>query len=125
MGMTMTMAMPMTPGTGIPELATRSSRLSAASVDGVVGLLAVLPACISMTSAVASAYILQEPLAWTAAMTNSIAAALVLLLILSVATLILVARNGQTIGKKALGIKVVRSDGSPARSAASSGCAMS
>jgi uncharacterized RDD family membrane protein YckC len=38
----------------------------------------------------------------------------VLVLVCSVITVILVARNGQTIGKKALGIRVVRSDGSPA-----------
>jgi uncharacterized RDD family membrane protein YckC len=104
----------MTPDTGIPELATRGSRLSAASVDGVIGLLIVLPVCISMTTAIASAYVLQEPLVWTSAMSNSIALSLLLLLIWSAVTCVLVARNGQTIGKKALGIKVVRSDGSPA-----------
>jgi len=104
----------MAPGTAIPELATRGSRLSAASIDGVIGLLVALPACIALTSALVSAYLLLEPLVWTPAMTRGIAASLLLLLAWSAVTTVLVARNGQTVGKKLLHIKVVRSDGSPA-----------
>jgi len=99
---------------GGPALASRGMRLSAAGLDGVIGMLVLVPAMFSMTSALARMFILNEPFAWTTAMSASCAISGLLMFALCVITWILVARHGQTIGKKTVGIRVVRSDGSKA-----------
>ena len=93
-------------------LASRGSRLGAAILDGVIAMLAVVPLIVSLGFDPA-AY--SSATALSAAMTSSGGIATLLLsVILIVVTIMLVHRNGQTVAKKMLGIKVVRSDGSKA-----------
>jgi len=99
------------------NMASRVSRLGAAILDGVVGFVAGLPVIIAVTSglintggnpgALDPAILLQ-----TAGKAFAISGLLYLALI--VVTIVLVSRNAQTIGKKLVGIKVARSDGSKA-----------
>lgn len=94
------------------EQAGRGVRLGAAIIDGlVVGLLVYVPALVvgGMNSLVTAA---SDPAA--AFLGPFGIAAGVGFLVWAVITFILVKRNSQTIGKKLLGIKVVRSDGSHA-----------
>ena len=95
-------------------LATRGTRLSAASLDGVFGILVFVPALFSVTAALARFVVLHDPFIWTAGMSAGLGLTGLLLLAWCVATWILVERNGQTIGKKLLGIRVVRSNGEKA-----------
>jgi uncharacterized RDD family membrane protein YckC len=96
-------------------LASRSARLGAVIVDGLVGFIWFTPAYV-MNFATLAQQSRGNPLAvWVnLAKTGGwfyvgVLGALVVLAI----DLTLLARNGQTIGKKLLGIKVVRVDGSP------------
>jgi uncharacterized RDD family membrane protein YckC len=97
------------------ELASRSARLGAVIVDGLLGFILFTPAYV-MNFATLAQQSRGNPLAvWVnLAKTGGwfyigLLGALIVLAI----DLMLLARNGQTIGKKLLGIKVVRVDGSP------------
>ena len=98
--------------TGAFELAPRGLRLAAVIVDTVMLILALLPVLLSLGITLDS---LENPALWGQRPSGRAAGATVLLVLaLIVATIILVRRNSQTIGKKIFGIKVVRSDGSRA-----------
>jgi uncharacterized RDD family membrane protein YckC len=97
------------------ELASRWARLAAVIVDSLVAFILFTPAYVTNFAAIAQQS-RGNPLAvWVnLAKTGGwfyvgLLGALVVLAI----DLVLLARNGQTIGKKLLGIKVVRVDGSP------------
>ena len=97
------------------QLASRTSRLVAVTLDGLIGFIAFTPAI-----AMHFAQIVQQArgsrlLVWIAlAKTGGwFYFGVLVAVIVLVINLILLARNGQTIGKKLLGIKVVRVDGSP------------
>ena len=107
-------AVPAADGAGGRVLAGRGTRLSAAGIDGAIFMLAFLPALVDITQAIVRRYLEEETLGWSFTWSAGVAVTGLLLLALGVATTILVARGGQTVGKKLLGIRVVRSDGSPA-----------
>ena len=96
-------------------LASRAARLGAVMVDGLLGFSAFIPA-----------YVMNFPRLLQQARGNPLGVwiglaktggwfylGLLVAVVVLVVDLILLARNGQTIGKKLLGIKVVRVDGSP------------
>jgi uncharacterized RDD family membrane protein YckC len=95
------------------ELAGRGVRLGAALLDGLIaGLFVYVPLLIGLGSSLAT--IATNPEAILPLLLGAAGlAALVGLIIWGTITFILVKRNSQTIAKKILGIKVVRSDGSP------------
>jgi uncharacterized RDD family membrane protein YckC len=104
------------------EKATRGARLGAKIIDSLLWVVPFIPAYIKvlptlMSSAKAADRSQLGALAvWSSLAGTGIsfyAGALIVLCLLAV-TAVLVHRNGQTIGKKALGIKIVRSDGSRA-----------
>ncbi len=96
------------------ELAPRGSRLAAVMLDGFVGFICFMPAYVMNFATIAqhargNAIGIWISLAKTGGWFYlGLIGALVVLAI----DLTLLARNGQTIGKKLLGIKVVRVDGS-------------
>ena len=95
------------------EPADRFIRLAAAILDGIiVGCMVYLPLIVVM----AGAGQLEDPPTEQNDLVLALGAAL--MLVGGIAwiwlTILFVARNGQTIAKKIVGIKVVRSDGSPA-----------
>ena len=97
------------------ELASRSARLVAVTIDGLLGFIWFAPVYITNFATVAQQARGSPIMVWiNLARTGGwfyvgVLGALVVLAI----DLTLLARNGQTIGKKLLGIKVVRVDGSP------------
>jgi uncharacterized RDD family membrane protein YckC len=95
-------------GTGPGELAERASRLGAVIVDGLIVLVAYLPAMIV-------GFRNFDPQRGLRNFVNNgtIITGCIMLVILAI-TCVLVARNGQTIGKRLIGIKVVRSNGEKA-----------
>jgi uncharacterized RDD family membrane protein YckC len=114
-----------------PDLAERSSRLLAASIDELLLLGTALPMMIGVVPVIIGAAGKVDPLAvsspaslagiidpqdvMTAMFTGpGIVISVIALLAWCVVTIWLVAKNGQSIGKKIVGIKVVRTDGSPA-----------
>jgi uncharacterized RDD family membrane protein YckC len=95
------------------EPADRFIRLAAAILDGiVVGCMVYLPLIVVM----AGAGQLEDPPTEQNDLVLALGAALMLAggIAWIWLTILFVARNGQTIAKKIVGIKVVRSDGSPA-----------
>ena len=91
-----------------PGLASRSSRFAAAMIDGLsLGILAGFPAGLAFGL---SGIKTPEALLTTPLLIIPILLGLVVWLSI---TTYFVAKNSQTIGKKMIGIKVVRSDGSP------------
>lgn len=103
---------------GAPEKAGRGTRFLALIVDAFVAIaLIYLPLFIGagMSGAFSVASSPDNPLAsMTALLAGGGMFALVGFIVWCVITYVLVKRNGQTIAKKWLGIKVVRTDGSPA-----------
>lgn len=96
-------------------LASRWSRLAAVMLDGFLGFIGFMPAWIMNLSTIppqarGNAFAVWISLAKTGGWFYL--GVVIALLVLAI-DLILLARNGQTIGKKLLGIKVVRTDGSP------------
>ena len=99
--------------TGTFEQADRGARLGAAIVDILVSVVVVLPVLIALAMAVGTGSLGTETI--ISAVFGTMGYASMVLGIAWVAvTIYLVNKNGQTIGKKMLGIKVVRSDGSRA-----------
>ena len=96
-------------------LASRSARLGAAILDSLFGFIWFTPSFI-MNSAMFTQQTRGNPLALWIILAKTggwfYAGVLGALVVLAI-DLTLLARNGQTIGKKLLGIKVVRVDGSP------------
>jgi uncharacterized RDD family membrane protein YckC len=104
------------------ELASRGSRLGAKIIDVLVLGIPLAPAYIKVlpglfTAAGTGGRRSMSPFAVYAALGQAglpfYIGALIVICLLAVTT-VLVQRNGQTIGKKALGIKIVRKDGSRA-----------
>ncbi len=88
------------------ELAGRGERFGAAMLDGLIGLIAIgVPAFMSFDWAAA-----KEGNYMDAVRPGGLTVALIAFVALIGITIYLVNKNGQTIGKKILGIKVVRSD---------------
>ena len=104
-------------GEGV-DPASRGSRLGAALLDSLVAFVIVLPLAISAGISFAQAGLSQGASAASMLSAASFGGAALTTFVLSVAwiiyTIVLVSRNGQTIGKKLVGIKVVRSDGAKA-----------
>ena len=101
------------------EKATRLSRLGAAVLDGLIFGIPLTPFYIAMFSAIFHSR--THPQAFTSAWLGAVAGAGISLYVgglfyaaLIVVTIVLVHRNAQTIGKKVVGIKVARTDGSRA-----------
>jgi len=97
------------------QLAGRGARLGGFLLDVLIYLVFFLPAFVIEGFGSLATFENPTPAALSALMAGTFG---VLILIGGIAwaviTLILVKRNGQTIGKKLIGIKVVRSDGSKA-----------
>jgi uncharacterized RDD family membrane protein YckC len=97
------------------QLASRIARLAAVTLDGLLGFSGFAPAYVQNFAQIARAAGNNPLSVWVSlAKTGGwfylgASVALIVLII----DLILLARNGQTIGKKLLGIKVVRVDGTP------------
>lgn len=101
----------------VVEQASRGSRLGAALLDALVGFVVGLPILYSVIPAAIqgrgnpsemSSLIMASMIGGAAALSGVLAIAWIVI------TFILVKRNSQTIGKKIVGIKVARSDGSHA-----------
>jgi uncharacterized RDD family membrane protein YckC len=104
---------------GSGELASRGSRLGAASLDGLIGMIIAIPAGISAVPMITSLATggtypgaTQLIQLWTSSWGGLIT--LMGAIVWAVLTIRFVAANGQTIGKRMVGIKVVRKDGSKA-----------
>jgi uncharacterized RDD family membrane protein YckC len=91
------------------ELAGRGSRLWAYLIDILTWCIVWFPTAVVATR---NWHFDEEPLENFVNRANWFSGGLAVVLL--VVTALLVARNGQTIGKKAVGIRVVRSDGSKA-----------
>ena len=96
---------------GSVELADRSQRLGAVVVDALTGVALYIPVLVSV---IRNWNRTASPLANFTNAKGGLMVSGVLALVLLVVTIVLVARYGQTIGKRALGIRVARPDGSKA-----------
>ena len=100
---------------GTSEKADRGTRLGASMLDGLVGLIVGLPALLMNFGAMMAAATNSNgnPFGVYGALYSGVGGLLtaVLGLAWAIATILLVQRNGQTIGKKFIGIKVVRKNG--------------
>jgi len=102
-------------GTEGTVLAGRWARLGAVLLDGLIfSTMVYTPLLLAGFSSLITALITREPLVWVASMFIGAAVAGVMFLVWVALTIIFVNRNGQTIAKKLIGIKVVRKDGSKA-----------
>lgn len=99
-----------------PEKATRGSRLGASMLDGLILSLPFVPCYVFAIPAIVHGGKPTALSAWTAIAASGVWFYLALFASLCTVTItaVFVHRNGQTIGKKLLGIKVVRKDGSRA-----------
>jgi uncharacterized RDD family membrane protein YckC len=106
------------PGGDELTLASRLARLGAAILDSIiVGALVYTPLVFSGAMGAAMAEVMREnnPMAfWSLFLSAAGMVSLLLFVGWAVVTFRFVAANGQTIAKKLVGIKVVRSDGSRA-----------
>lgn len=91
------------------ELAGRGARFAAAMLDSLVAGVAVVPVFLG-----ANFQALKDNDYMNAFSGVGLGIAVIALLALTGITIYLVHKNGQTVGKKMIGIKVVRSDFSPA-----------
>jgi len=102
-------------GDGAQQLASRMTRLVAIMVDSILSFIWFTPAYVANFATIAQQSRGNPAMVWiNLAKTGGwfylgLLGALAVLAI----DLVLLSRNGQTIGKKLLGIKVVRVDGSP------------
>jgi uncharacterized RDD family membrane protein YckC len=104
------------------ERATRGSRFGAKFIDGLCWTVPFIPSYLSawptiISGARAGGHPSMGVIGvWAILAGTGIAFYIGALLVLGliVVTAVLVQRNGQTIGKKCMGIKIVRTDGSPA-----------
>jgi uncharacterized RDD family membrane protein YckC len=94
-------------------LADRGTRLGAALLDGIFMLPIYLPLVLSLAIGGSEAAGVEDSTG-SAIVVGGFVLMLVGLIVWAWFTILYVSRNGQTIAKKFLGIKVVRSDGSPA-----------
>jgi uncharacterized RDD family membrane protein YckC len=92
--------------------ASRWQRLGAAFLDGIVISLCMMPVFFQSFAAYNARVHGQTPPAF--ALSGYMVFCFVLALVVIVVNCILLSRNAQTIGKKLLGIKIVRTDGSQA-----------
>ena len=95
-------------------VADRGTRLGAAILDSFIFMLMVYMPLVAGAAVAGASGAAQTPETVTRAFGIGGILALVGLVIWGAITIVLMRRNGQSIGKKATGIKVVRSDGSPA-----------
>ena len=96
-------------------LAGRGERLGAVLLDGLIfGLMVYTPLMVTGFHSAYTALITRQPLVWVAGMTIGVALAGVMLVAWAVVSIVFVNRNGQSIAKKLIGIKVIRKDGSKA-----------
>ncbi|TJZ79099.1 RDD family protein [Chitiniphilus eburneus] len=91
------------------ELAGRGTRLGAVLLDGLFGTIAGIPL---IAAAIATPAMFQAGVSPGAGLMVGIVIGSLLLLAFVIYNFVLVHRNGQTLGKKVLGIKIVRQDGS-------------
>ncbi|HEV7611615.1 MAG TPA: RDD family protein [Steroidobacteraceae bacterium] len=96
------------------NLASRGARLAAVTIDGLLGFIGFMPAYV-MNFATLTQHARNPVAAWIGIAKSGgwFYVGVLLALVVLAIDLRLLARNGQTIGKKLLGIKVVRVDGSP------------
>lgn len=96
-------------------VADRGTRLGAAILDSFIFMLMVYaPVVIGAVAASAASQAAESAEPSNAAIGIGFVLGLIGLIVWSAITIVLMKRNGQSIGKKATGIKVVRSDGSRA-----------
>jgi len=96
-------------------VADRGTRLGAAILDSFIFMLMVYaPVVIGAVAAGAASQATDSVESSNAAVSAGFVLGLAGLIVWGAITIVLMRRNGQSIGKKATGIKVVRSDGSPA-----------
>jgi uncharacterized RDD family membrane protein YckC len=102
-------------GSAGPGLAGRGERLGAAILDGLIfAVLVYSPLLFAGFPSLMTAIATRQPLVWAAGMLVGASVAGAMFVIWVVVTIIFVSRNGQTIAKKLIGIKVIRKDGSKA-----------
>jgi len=101
---------------GTHSLAGRGTRLIAVILDGLIfSMMVYAPLVVAgVFTAIAASIFRRQPLVWTSALIVSSGVALIMFVAYFVITFVFVNRNGQTIAKKILGIKVVRKNGSKA-----------
>ncbi len=100
---------------GEMRIASRGTRFGAYLLDGFISFLFCLPAFIISGADIVAAVVSRNPQAVVQLFSGKFLIVLMLgMTVWAVITIILVHRNGQTIGKKLLSIKVVRKDGSRA-----------
>lgn len=92
------------------QLASRALRLGAWAIDTVIGFLLALPLLIGASFGMFH----DRPPALTDAALVGFAITILGGIVWTIVTIVLVHRNGQTIGKKLVGVKVVRSNGARA-----------
>ena len=96
-------------------VADRGTRLGAAILDSFIFMLMVYaPIVIGAVAASAASQASESADSSNAVIGVGFVLGLIGLMVWGAITVVLMKRNGQSIGKKATGIKVVRSDGSPA-----------
>jgi uncharacterized RDD family membrane protein YckC len=97
------------------ELGGLWARLGAALLDGLIGSLLVYGPVLAVGApALFTSILTKQPFVFTTAIIGALAISGLLFVALLVVTILFVSRYGQTIGKRIVGIRVVRVDGSKA-----------